>query len=239
MLRLVSGITGGITGTLALFIVFFLLNPIIPSAGETQGISVFVIIILAFVGTITANSVTALMVTFLDNEKYTRRKTIFTQVFLFNLILFILTIPLYVLGISLNILNGIVALHFLLSAYVSALIMEVLAGYEYSLVGIYSASLGIFISIVFAFIMIVMGFPPQTLYFLAMPGVWLIIELTSGFVELAYDNFTRYYGVDALNVQTDIGGDTREEDTDTDDSDEEDTEDINDSEDSDEEDGSY
>jgi hypothetical protein len=41
-----------------------------------------------------------------------------------------------------------------------------------------------------------------------MPIVWLILMVVNSFAELIYDNFVRYYGVDALNVKTDLGGDT-------------------------------
>jgi hypothetical protein len=170
---------------------------------------------MAFVGTLTANTITALMVTFMDNAKYNRRKTILMHIFLFNLILFLVTIPLYLLGISLDIVTGVVALHFLLSAFISAVIMETLAGGEYALLGVYSAALGIFIAITLAFVVLALGGDQTstqlTITFGAMPAVWLILEVTGGFAELIYDNFLRFYGIDALNVTTDLGGDTEQE----------------------------
>lgn len=207
ILRLLSGITGGIAGTLAFFVIFFVQSLIVPE-GQGTSLGVFMIIIMAFIGTLTANTVTALMVTFLDSLKYSRRKTTITHIFLFNLILFFLTIPLYLLGLSLGIVQGIAATHFLLSAFISALIMEIIAGAEYSLVGLYSASLGIFISIAVALSLLAIDLPAQTLLFIAMPGVWFVLQVSSGFTELLYDNYLRFYGVDALNVQTDLGGDT-------------------------------
>lgn len=210
LLRLLSGVTGGVTGTLALFVVYFLLVSVVPSGG-TSSISAFVLVIMAFVGTLAANTVAAVMVTFLDNEKYARRKTIIMQVFLFNLILFFLTVPLYFVGMSLGIANGVAALHFMLSAFVSALIMEVLAGYEYCLLGIYSVALGIFISIGIALLLSASNVSPTTFTFIAMPLVWLTLQVTGGLSELVYDNFLRFYGVDALNVGTDLGGDAEKE----------------------------
>ena len=149
LLRLLSGIAGGVMGTLALFIVFFLTSPVVPQTEEITSISIFIIIVMTFVGTLTANTTTALAVTFMDNEKYSRRKTIFLHVFIFNLVLFLVTIPLYILGISHSpdLAIGIAALHLLLSAFVSALIMEVISGAQYSLLGVYSSALGAFISI--------------------------------------------------------------------------------------------
>ena len=99
LLRLLSGIIGGISGTLAAFIVYFVMLSFVPTGSEATSLSAFVIILMAFIGTLTANTVTGLMVTVMDNEKYGRRKTIITHIFLFNLILFFLTIPLYLLGI--------------------------------------------------------------------------------------------------------------------------------------------
>lgn len=210
LFRLLSGLTGGVAGTLALFVVYFILVSLVPN-GDSSSISVFVMIIMAFVGTLTANTVTAVMVTFLDSFKYSRRKTTITQVFLFNLILFFLTIPLYFLGISVGVANGVAAAHFLLSAFVSALIMEMLAGYEYSLLGIYSTALGIFVSFGFALALMALQVSATTFTFLAMPLVWVILQVVGGFTELIYDNFLRFYGVDALNARTDLGGDKEAE----------------------------
>jgi hypothetical protein len=224
-LRLLSGITGGVVGMLLAFVVYFIMSTFIPSGDEVSSLSFFAIIVMAFVATLSANTVTAVMVTFMDHDKYSRRKTTITQVFLFNLILFFLTIPLYLIAIPLEITIGVAALHFLLSAYVSSLIMEILAGYEYSLVGIYSSSLGIFVSIGIALLLINSNASPLVLTLGAMPAVWFILEFVGGLVELIYDNFLKYYGVDALNVKTDLGGDTMVEKEPEEDEDEDDEED--------------
>jgi len=207
-LRLLSGITGGVAGMLIAFVVYFIMSTFIPAGEEVSSLSFFAIIVMAFVATLSANTITAVMLTFMDHEKYSRRKTTITHVFLFNLILFFLSIPLYLIAIPLDITIGVVALHFLLSAYVSSLIMEVLAGYEFSLVGIYASSLGIFVSIGIALLLLNTNVSQLVLTLGAMPAVWFTLELVGGFVELIYDNFLRFYGVDALNVETDLGGDT-------------------------------
>ena len=90
--------------------------------------------------------------------------------------------------------------------------MEVLAGYEYSLVGIYANALGIFVSICLALILLNLQISEQVIILGAMPMVWFMLELIGGFAELIYDNYLHMYGVDALNTQTDLGGDTEKED---------------------------
>ena len=207
MLRLFSGVVGGAAGTLSLFITYFLMSALVPKEEGVSSLTMFVVIIMAFVGTLVANTVTGVMVTFMDNQKYSRRKTTVMHIFIFNLILFFVTIPLYMLGSMLDIVNGVAAVHFLLSAFISALVMEVIAGYEYSLLGIYGTALGMFVSIAIALSMMAGGVAPVSVMFMAMPGVWLILEFVSGFVELIYDNFVKLYGIDVFNVSTDIGGD--------------------------------
>jgi hypothetical protein len=206
-LRLLSGIVGGAAGTLALFVVYFIMLNLVPQTEGVSSLSLFVIIIMTFVGTLVANTVTGVMVTFMDSQKYSRRKTTIMHIFLFNLILFVLTIPLYLIGVTLDITNGIAAVHFLLSAFITSLIMEVIAGYEYSLLGIYSTALGIFVSIGTALGLLALNVPPITVMFAAMPGVWFIMEIVGGFSELVYDNFVRLYGIEFLNIHTDLGGD--------------------------------
>lgn len=228
-LRLLSGIIGGGAGTLALFIVYFIMLNVVPQTQEATSLSLFVVIIMTFVGTLIANTITGVMVTFMDNEKYSRRKTTIMHIFLFNFILFFVTIPLYLLGAALDIVLGIAALHFLLSAFISALVMEILAGYEYSLLGIYSTALGMFVSIALALAVMAGGVKETFIMFVAMPGVWFILQVVGGFTELIYDNFVHFYGIEALNVQTDLGGDSEveteekeeDEDADTNEEDEE------------------
>jgi len=89
--------------------------------------------------------------------------------------------------------------------------MEVIAGYSYSLLGIYSTALGIFVSMGIALIMLAAGAKPTVIMFAAMPGVWFILQFVGGFVELIYDNFVRLYGIEIFNIKTDLGGDTEVE----------------------------
>ncbi len=220
LLRLLSGIAGGMGGMLIAFVAFFVITSFVPSTEGTTSLNFFAIIVMAFLATISGNTITAVSLTFMDSEKYKRRKTTITQVFLFNLVLFFLTIPLYLIAIPLELTTGVAALHFLLSAFISALIMEILAGYEYSLVGIYANALGIFVSITLALILLSTEISQQVIILGAMPMVWLMLELVGGFVELVYDNFFRMYGVDALNTQTDLGGDTMVEEEDDEDEEE-------------------
>jgi len=217
LLRLLSGFVGGITGTLSAFVIYFVMISFVPAGDEATSISVFIVIIMAFVATLTANTLTATMVTFLDNEKYSRRKTIITHVFIFNLVLFFLTIPFYLLGISLDIVIGVAALHFVLSAFVSSLIMEIIAGHEYSLVGVYGSSLAIFITIALAFVALITNPSDLLVTFLAMPITWVVLQLIGGLTELVYDNFLKIYGMDALNAGTDLGGDFEIEEKEEDD----------------------
>jgi len=229
LLRLLSGIAGGIAGMLVAFIALFVISSFVSGGEGVDSLTFFAVIVIAFLATITANTITAVGLTFLDNQKYSRRKTIITQVFVFNLILFFLTIPIYLIGIPLELNMGILAMHFLLSAFISSLIMEVLAGYEYSLLGIYANALGNFISIGMALFVLNSTVSEQLLILLAMPMVWLILELVGGLTELIYDNFLRSYGVDALNIKTDLGGDALvEKELDEEDDDDDEDEETND-----------
>lgn len=214
LLRLLSGVVGGIAGTLALFVVYFVLLNVVPDTDGVNSLSFFVIIVMAFVGTLVANSVTAVMVSYLDNAKYMRRKTTILHVFVFNLVLFLLTIPLYFLALQLDIVTAMVAIHLLLSAFISALIMELLAGERYALIGLYSLAFGIFFAITLAMILVAYNISELVIIFTAMPGVWFLLQLFGGLTELVYDNFVKFYGVDALNTQTDLGGDAESDEDD-------------------------
>ncbi len=207
LLRLLSGLGGGIAGTLIAFVVYFLSISLVPATEEASSLSVFATIFITFAATLVANTSTVAISSFMDEKKYSRRKTMLTHVFLFNVILFFLTIPLYIMGVSLDIVIIIAALHFLLSAFISALIMEVLAGDQHVLLGVYTTAFGIFLSIGLAFAMQTSNVNDLFLLFGAMPMVWVLLQASNGFGEWTYDAFLKIYGLDALNVKTDLGGD--------------------------------
>ena len=56
-----------------------------------------------------------------------------------------------------------------------------------------------------------------------MPGVWFILQAIGGLSELIYDNFVHLYGIEALNIKTDLGGD-KEVEPETEDEEDEDEE---------------
>lgn len=204
VLRLISGVGGGIGGALIAFLVYFAVLSFIPPESSSS-ISIFGTLVVGFAATLGTNALATVLVTFMDEEKYARRKTMLSHVFVFNLILFFITVPLYALATPLDQVLSVTMLHFLMSGFISSLILEVLAGYEYALVGIYSQAMGMFLTLGLGFLLASVEISNLVFLFGTLPLTWLMLQLSSGVGEWAYDTYLKYYGLDALNSGTDLG----------------------------------
>lgn len=203
-LRLMSGLGGGIGGALIAFLVYFGLLSFIP-VEESNSLSIFITLAVGLAVTLATNILATVLVTFMDEEKYARRKTMMSHVFIFNLILFLITVPFYVLGTGLDQVLTITMIHLLLSGFISSLILEVLAGYEYALLGIYSQAMGVFLALGIGLLIVQSGINDLVFLFGTLPLTWVMLQLSSGIGEWAYDTYLKYYGLDALNSGTDLG----------------------------------
>ncbi len=209
-LRLFSGLAAGVGGTLIAFVAYFLMVSFVPSEGSSS-LSVFSTLVIALAATLSTNVLAALLVSFMDEEKYSRRKTMVSHVFVFNLILFLFTVPFYALAAPAQQAVGVMAIHFVISAFITSLILELLAGQQYSLLGLYSNALGIFCAIGLGFLLSAAKVGPLALIFGTLPMTWLMLQVMNGFGEWGYDVYLKYYGLDALNDRTDLGGDAETE----------------------------
>lgn len=209
-LRLLSGLGGGIGGGLIGFLAYFALSFALP-VQETSSISIFVTLAVVFAATLSTNTLATALVSFMDEEKYARRKTMLTHVFIFNLILFFITVPFYVLGTGLGQIMSVTVVHFLLSGFISSLILEILSTrQEYSLLGIYSQALGIFLTLGFGLLIASLQVSELIYLFGTLPLTWVMLQLMSGVGEWAYDTYLKYYGLDALNSGTNLGDEQEE-----------------------------
>jgi len=209
-LRLLSGLGGGFGGALIAFLAYFAFVSFLPTQG-TSSISIFTTIVIGFVVSLSTNVLATILVSFMDEEKYSRRKTMITHVFIFNLILFFVTIPFYALATALGQVTAVAMVHFILSGFISSLILEVLAGSEYALLGIYSQALGVFLTLGILLLLASSQINDLVFLFGTLPITWFMLQLTSGVGEWTYDTYLKYYGLDALSSATDLGDEEGQE----------------------------
>lgn len=179
LLRLFSGIAGGLLGTVAALLVFVLFSYAnTTSEGHDIWSKEFTgagILAMVFFGSLVANIFAVLLQSFSAPYKYVAKMDILKDVFSVNIFLFLLSAPFYLL-FSKTILS-IAALHLFISASTSALIAEVGAGKQYAVMGVFGVSLAqIFLFSFFLLFLKDMG--NQTVFSIFfLPFIWILLPV--------------------------------------------------------------
>jgi len=118
-------------------------------------------------------------------------------------------VPVYFITaqISLGITAYAVALHIILTAQLSALILEIVSNYRYALVGVYGVSFGVLVSAAVMFGITGLIDSPTILLFVALPVIWGSIAFLQSIVTMLYGWIARVYDKDFLSTQTLYGAD--------------------------------
>ncbi len=214
LLKLISAGVGGGVGSLILLLIFFvassMLTPLTNAADNyISPIFVFILLMMIFLSTTVGNIISTWLLALTEPHKYKRIPSTIYQVFIISLIIFILMAPIYfVTAVSgVELIAYAVALHIILSAQVSSLILEIISNIKHALVGVYGVTFSILLSagLMFGFSSIVEA--PQILLFVALPIVWLSIALVGSLTTIIYGWIARIYDKDFLSTQTVYGDD--------------------------------
>ncbi|HEC21041.1 MAG TPA: hypothetical protein ENI70_00830 [Candidatus Peregrinibacteria bacterium] len=216
--RTLSGVIGGTFGTVIVFIGIFLggsiVQPVLSAAIGEEGVHplfIFLAIILIFLSLLVSNLATCVFLTYANREKYNRLISTLTQVFVVNVILFLVALPLYLLvsAHSLAAIGYLAGIQLILGVLTTVLAMEVLAGSKHIILNLYSSILAIFS----ALLVIAMIFLTTTaaatslLVFIAIPLVWGFFAFWGTVAEMVYQWFYSLYGSDPLCSETSFGED--------------------------------
>ncbi len=217
LLKILAGGAGGIGGSLILVIIFVLASSVLtPLTGAQDGeaiqvspIFTFILMMMIFLSSTVGNIISTWLMGLTERGKYTRTASAISQVFIISMIIFILMVPVYFIATAtnINVIAYAVALHIIVSAQVSALILEIVSNYRYALVGVYGITFSIFVSagIMFGLAGIVKS--PQILLFAALPIVWGSIAFVQSIFTMLYGWIARTYDKDFLSTQTVYGSD--------------------------------
>ena len=217
LLRALSGLGGGVVGTAVVIFIAFLGAGILQSAlgasSENDTIHplfVFVFIAMMFLGSLASNLLGPLFIGLTDRKKYVGLTTSLYQIFAANLVILIVLVPVYMIvsGLKIEMLASVAALQVVVSAFISALILEIIADHKYALLGVYSTAFSILVSAgIYFFFYSVSPDQPMVLLFLALPVIWTSIGVFSGLMGLVYEKVYRLYGVDFLSSAVKYGQD--------------------------------
>src|SRR4030065_2290029 len=100
--RTISALAGGIAGTLVLLIIYILAGSIVSpvlmpqsEAVEVSPLFIFVLMAMIFASTLISNLVAPLLISFTQRDKYKRITTTLFQVFIVNVVIFLILVPIY------------------------------------------------------------------------------------------------------------------------------------------------
>lgn len=217
LLKILAGAAGGIGGSLILLVIFVLASSVLtPITGAREGgvdmvspIFTFILMMMIFLATTVGNIVSTWLMALTEREKYTRVQSAIYQVFIISMIIFLLMVPVYFITATteLGITAYAVALHIIISAQVSALILEIVSNYKYSLVGLYGITFSVLTSAGIMFGLSGVINNPSILLFAALPIVWGSIAIVQSIFTMIYGWMARTYDKDFLSTQTVYGSD--------------------------------
>ena len=225
VLKLLAGIGGGVVGSLVILAISLvassILTPFSEGFAETEYISpifIFIIMMMVFLSSTGSNLLSTFLLAMTENEKYKRTSSAIYQIFIVSIIIFILMVPVYFITASINpaVIAYAMGLHILVTAQVSALILEIVSNYRYALVGVYGVTFSILVSAAVIFGIANFIANPAIILFLSLPIVWGSIAFTQSMVTGIYGWFARTYDKDFLATNTLYGNDYGKQVEDTD-----------------------
>ena len=205
--RTIAGLGGGIAGTIVLLVFWMLsssvLQPVLSQTEDAVDVTpVFKIVIMAmiFVSLLTANLLSPLFISFTQGDKYKRIATAMFQIFVVNIVIFIILVPIYLFStnIGLEFLSFTAGLQMALAVLGSALIFEFISNFKYALLGVYSTIFAVLFAIIFSAMIFQATGSSLALVFLALPLLWGGIGFTYGLVGMLYSWVVSTWGIDYL-----------------------------------------
>lgn len=215
LLKVLAGGVGGSLGALILLVVFMLgataLKPM-TGGNDIEYISpifVFVLMIMVFLASTGSNILSIFLLSLTEKDKYVRTKSAMYQVFILCVIIFILMVPIYLLAANLDVKIAAyaVALHIILTAQLSAMILEIVSNYKYSLVGIYGVTFAIIMGALLMVALYGLINYSVIIFFLALPVIWGSIAIFQSIFTMIYGWIARLYDKDFLSTKMVYGDD--------------------------------
>ncbi len=206
--RTFAGLGGGILGTVVLLVIYVLtvsiVAPVLTTSGDTETtlspLFIFILMGMIFASTLAANLIAPLLISFTARERYQRITTSLFQIFIVNIVVFLILIPIYLFATSLGLefIGYAAGLQIVFSVLASALIFEIIANYKYALLGVYSTIFAVLIAIAFSIVLFQATGNATILLFLALPLLWGGVGFTFGLVGLIYQWIVNTWGTDYL-----------------------------------------
>jgi hypothetical protein len=202
--KLFAGLLGGFGGTLTILLIIFATN----TFGETMNFSLFVILMIAILGSLSSNILAIMFFAFFDSERYTNLPKILSQTFAFNIVFTICITPLYFIaqqsqgGEGIDQVMLLLTFHLSLSSFMTYFIAESISNSNHFLIIVYGAALSLLILLAIHFF-ILSSLETETFQTISLisslPITWGVIGFFGSLVEMIYGAFYNIYGIDFLS----------------------------------------
>lgn len=216
LLKVISGIFGGGVGALIFIFIFVIGSSILAPLTNTEStaeyvspIFIFLLIVMVFLSSTIGNILSTLFLALTEREKYSKVASCIYQIFIVSIIIFILMVPVYFIAVSadMKLATLTIALHIIISAVVSSLILEVVSNTKYSLLGVYGVTFSMILSSSVLFGLYYYLESTQLLLFLVLPIVWGCYALVYSIVNMLYGWIIDIYDKDFLSIYERYGDD--------------------------------
>lgn len=213
LLKLFAGGIGGAAGSLILIGLFLLTSTFTANAFQDSEslnpIVIAILLVMIFLASSIGNILSIWLIFLTEREKYIKISPPIYQSLILSTIIFLLMVPIYFIAISnVTVMLYITALHIILSAQTSALLLESGADSRHTFLAIYGITLGVFSSVIIMLVLNAIIPSPQILLFIALPIVWGSIALMHNLFLMIYGTLARIYEKDFLSIDTLYGGET-------------------------------
>jgi MFS family permease len=207
--RTIAAFSGGVAGTLALLFIYLLsssiLVPVFSNVEETVQINplfVFVLMGMIFASTLVANLLSPLFISFTQKDKYKRTTTSLFQIFIMNIVIFVILSPVYLFssGVGAEFMSYAAGLQIAFSVLASAMIFEIISNYRYAILGVYSTIFAILSGIAFNIMIYQVTGTATILLFVALPVLWGGAGFVHGLVIMIYQWVVATWGTDFLST---------------------------------------
>jgi len=209
------GFVGGTIGSLVLLIILLLsasvLQPVLsPAQATTEQVGpIFIVIIMAmvFVTSLLSSIITPMLLSYTEKERYPKLISTLYQIFIFNLVIFAFTAPIYLTTNTANLTVTAYAagLQIVFVATASSLIMEIMNDANYPLLGVYTTLIGILVGTAINLMIYQLMSSAVVLLFAALPVIWASIGFFQAALAMIYSWFYTTWGIDFLSSSTRFG----------------------------------
>ncbi len=219
VLKTFAGLAGGIAGTMVLLLIFLLtssilqpvLSPAEAAAAEVSPLFIFVLMAMIFSTSLVSSLIAPLLLSYTERGRYNRVATALSQIFIINIVIFAFVAPIYLTTSTtrLELTAYAAGLQIILSATASALILELIHDYRYSLLTVYTTILGILVATAINFFLYTISGPAGAtiLLFASLPIIWTLVGFFQAALAMFYYWLYQNYGIDFLAASTSLGQD--------------------------------